>query len=125
MKKPEKSDSTLVIDTTSREVTSTALVLGEKIEKMVEPVRAQNLLEIISKLLHANHLKFKDIRAIAVLTGPGSFTGTRMGMTAANTLGWLYDIPLYGFSGTSFEQVLEEVALGKFPHSNQTIKAVA
>lgn len=40
----------------------------------------------------------KDINFIAVATGPGGFTGTRIGVVAARTLGQQLDIPVYGIS---------------------------
>lgn len=39
---------------------------------------------------------FKGITAIEVNTGPGSFTGTRVGVAVANALGFALDIPVNG-----------------------------
>jgi tRNA threonylcarbamoyl adenosine modification protein YeaZ len=41
---------------------------------------------------------FQDLAFIAVAQGPGSFTGTRMGMTVARTLAQQLSIPLFGIS---------------------------
>jgi tRNA threonylcarbamoyl adenosine modification protein YeaZ len=39
-----------------------------------------------------------DLIAIAVAVGPGSFTGCRLGVTVARTLGQSLQIPVYGIS---------------------------
>ena len=41
---------------------------------------------------------FQDFAFIAVAKGPGSFTGTRMGMTVARTIAQQMNIPLFGVS---------------------------
>lgn len=41
---------------------------------------------------------WQDIQFIAVAKGPGGFTGTRIGVVAARTLGQQLDIPVYGIS---------------------------
>ena len=43
----------------------------------------------------------QDISFIAVAKGPGGFTGTRIGVVAARTLGQQLDIPVYGVSTLS------------------------
>src|SRR5699024_1004999 len=39
-----------------------------------------------------------DIEAIVVSNGPGSYTGTRIGVTTAKTLAWSLNIPIYTVS---------------------------
>jgi tRNA threonylcarbamoyl adenosine modification protein YeaZ len=41
---------------------------------------------------------WNDLQFIAVAKGPGGFTGTRVGVVAARTLGQQLDIPVYGIS---------------------------
>ncbi|VEP13904.1 Universal bacterial protein YeaZ [Hyella patelloides LEGE 07179] len=41
---------------------------------------------------------WQDIDFIAVAKGPGGFTGTRIGVVAARTLGQQLDVPVYGIS---------------------------
>lgn len=52
----------------------------------------------IKELLYANNLTLQDLSAIAICTGPGLFTGTRVGVMTAKTLSYAKDIPLIPFS---------------------------
>lgn len=103
----------LVFNTTNRDQTSVALVVGGKVKKLVAPVRAQDLQQLTDKLLKSAKIKSADIDAVAVLNGPGSYTGTRMGVAAANTLGWLIDKPIIELEGDSLENALAQ--LKQFP----------
>jgi len=47
-------------------------------------------------LLARLHWSLKDLNAIAVDVGPGSFTGVRIGMTVAKTLGQFLGLPVLG-----------------------------
>jgi len=51
----------------------------------------------------AGNIDITKISAIGVNHGPGSFTGTRVGITIANTLGWSLNIPIIGFSSRDIE----------------------
>lgn len=57
---------------------------------------SQLLLPLIEKLLKSQKVEFKDLREIEVETGPGSFTGLRVGVSVANALGFSLGVPVNG-----------------------------
>lgn len=57
---------------------------------------SQVVLPIIKKLLKRKRAKISDITKIEVFTGPGSFTGLRVGVAIANALGFALKIPVNG-----------------------------
>lgn len=58
--------------------------------------QAAKLLPIIQGVLANAGVGFKDIGLIVTTIGPGSFTGLRIGMTTANTLGSSLNVPVQG-----------------------------
>lgn len=57
---------------------------------------SQVLLPMIQKILKKHNLKFEDLSSVEVNPGPGSFTGTRVGIAVAMTLGFALNIPVNG-----------------------------
>ncbi len=55
---------------------------------------AEKLHVFIDEILKENKLKLADIDAVAVSKGPGSYTGLRIGVSAAKGLCFSLDIPL-------------------------------
>lgn len=56
------------------------------------------LMSQVESLLKYTNLEMKDIEGIVVAKGPGSYTGLRIGVTAAKTLAYTLGIPLYAVS---------------------------
>src|SRR4051812_31628570 len=87
---------TLAFDTATSAATS-ALVRGEEV--LAEGVsRAVRVLADAEELLGQAGAKPSDVRRLVVGTGPGSFTGVRMGLAAARSLAFALDLPLAGVS---------------------------
>jgi tRNA threonylcarbamoyladenosine biosynthesis protein TsaB len=59
---------------------------------------SRTLLAMAESLLKNLELKAGDIGIIAVARGPGSFTGVRIGVSAAKGMAWGLGIPVYGVS---------------------------
>lgn len=55
---------------------------------------AENLHVFIDELLKGNTLKPSDLSAISISSGPGSYTGLRIGFSAAKGLAYTLQIPL-------------------------------
>ena len=59
---------------------------------------SQTLMVMAEDLLKACNLIPKDVEAVAVAAGPGSFTGVRIGVAAAKGFAWGAELPCYGVS---------------------------
>ena len=85
----------LFIDTSSAE----KIIVGlddRRFETEARQEKSQKLLPFIDELLKKRGKKIEDITEIEVNTGPGSFTGLRVGVSVANTLGWVLGVTVNG-----------------------------
>jgi tRNA threonylcarbamoyladenosine biosynthesis protein TsaB len=57
---------------------------------------AETLHQKINQTLAANHKTFGDVGGIVVFSGPGSFTGLRIGVSVANALAYSLNCPVVG-----------------------------
>jgi tRNA threonylcarbamoyladenosine biosynthesis protein TsaB len=92
-----KKEIILTIDTSSNETVTVGLVIDGKektVKKTLDKNKAQVVLPIVEELLHSHDLNMSDLTGIQVDRGPGSFTGLRVGVSIANTLGIFLNIPI-------------------------------
>ena len=83
----------LYIDTSDNKKTIVKLDKYKLVKKYASP-RSQKLLKVIDQALKAQNKTLKDIVSIKVNSGPGSFTGLRVGVSVANALGFTLNIPV-------------------------------
>ena len=87
----------LFLDTSSKKLV-VILVKDNKIIgfKELESINdhASHLIPFIDELLKENNITTKDINKIFVVNGPGSFTGTRIGVTVGKVLAYSNNIPV-------------------------------
>ncbi len=67
---------------------------------------SRTLNKMAEDLLHNSDLSPRDVDAVACAAGPGSFTGVRIGLSAAKGFAWAGELPCYGVS------TLEAMACG-------------
>lgn len=87
----------LIIDTSDSSNIKVELRINDQGYKINQKMKkAQVVLKLIDKLLTKYKLNIYDVNAIKVNVGHGSFTGLRVGVSIANTLGFFLKIPING-----------------------------
>ncbi len=111
----------LVIDTATRQST---VALGDGPRLVAESRRASEhrhgavVLEQIEEVLAGAGIAAVEIGAIGVGTGPGSFTGLRVGLATAKTLAWGLGCPLVGILTA---ELLRRAVQGSEGNANLTV----
>src|SRR4051794_41337741 len=86
----------LAFDTATDVATSALVADGEVLGERTS--RAVTLLEDVDALLRQAGARTRDVEALAVGIGPGSFTGVRIGLSTARGLALALDLPVAGVS---------------------------
>ncbi|WP_075653968.1 tRNA (adenosine(37)-N6)-threonylcarbamoyltransferase complex dimerization subunit type 1 TsaB [Pseudochrobactrum sp. B5] len=71
---------------------------------------AELLLDYVAQCFETAKISHNEVRRIAVNIGPGSFTGVRVGVSAARGFGLALSCPVIGVSG--FEALCHEIQAG-------------
>ncbi|GAB6099932.1 tRNA (adenosine(37)-N6)-threonylcarbamoyltransferase complex dimerization subunit type 1 TsaB [Halanaerocella petrolearia] len=72
-------------------------LVGEHLLNLTE-THSQRLMPQVIELIESSGYQVEDLEGIGVTVGPGSFTGTRIGMATAKSLAQSLDIPIVGVS---------------------------
>lgn len=98
---------------------SVALSDGEKLIALKELnagyTHAENLHVFINELLHEQKLVPSQLQAVSVSSGPGSYTGLRIGFSAAKGLAYALSIPLIVVETL---KVLASLAVKAYPNAD-------
>lgn len=91
----------LALDTSTQACTAALLLEGDHAEPVIHtqhhiaPMQhTQLILGMIDTLLSEAGLTLNQLTAVAIGVGPGSFTGTRLGVSVAQGLGFAHGLPL-------------------------------
>ena len=105
-----RSEGKLLLIDTVGDVPGAVLTEGDRVLASAEfPLRSASavLLPELKRILTSQGLRVRDLDAIGVVAGPGSFTGVRTGLSMAKALCEVANIPL---AAVSRLQVLAEAA---------------
>lgn len=83
-------------------------LLGEYMQNSGQ-THSRTLMKMAEDLLRNCDLKPSDIHAVACAAGPGSFTGVRIGASAAKGFAWGLQLPCYGVS--TLEAMVRSIAV--------------
>ncbi len=72
-------------------------LLAESYQNMGQ-THSRTILAMAEDMLRQCDFTVQDVDAVACASGPGSFTGIRIGLAAAKGFAWGREIPLYGVS---------------------------
>lgn len=94
----QKNNKPILAIETSSDVCGAAIFYNtekySEINLKLKNVHSEKLMEIIQQQLEINKIELMDLSSIAVSAGPGSFTGLRIGMSAAKGLAFGAGLPI-------------------------------
>ncbi|MCX6806744.1 MAG: hypothetical protein NT135_01325 [Candidatus Berkelbacteria bacterium] len=89
---------------------------GVKREFTAKREKEKDAFHYLVQFLKKNKVKLKDLKAIAVNQSSVSFTGLRVGISIANALAYVLNIPVVGFKNPSkmAEKTFEKLNAKKY-----------
>ena len=95
-------DVMVIIDTSGSEAIRVAVETlsgaRHELNRPLQHFKAQEVLPMLDELLSTLRITLEDIVEVRVHTGPGSYTGLRVGIAISNMLGALLQVPINGLA---------------------------
>ena len=91
----------LALETSAKSVSAAVVENGAVLASSYQNTgltHSRTLMPLVDGMLRAADLKLEQMGLIAVAQGPGSFTGLRIGVSAAKGLAWAKELPCCGVS---------------------------
>ena len=79
--------------------------------------------KMFEDLLKKANIHFKDLSCILISLGPGSYTGTRVGLAAAKAISISINKPIFGY--TNFEAIYHQALINKFVALTPSTKSLS
>ena len=108
----------LLINTALEEASVGLAVGGKLIDQLLNPIQKEHasfLHPAIQSICKNNGITLKEIKAVSVINGPGSYTGLRVGLSAAKGICYANQVPLICIN------TLEWIAYGNKEQSTDLI----
>ena len=105
---------TLFLDTSSFEEVHIALISDKGVKEKKYPllhIRAADTLKLLSQFLGKK--KLDGVEKIIVVSGPGSFSGIRVGIALAEGFGLAQQIPVYAIQKDELPKNLQDLLIDK------------
>lgn len=74
--------------------------------------KSEKFLNYLDDFIKLNGVRWNDLKGIIAVIGPGSFSSVRLGVLAANALGFCLDIPVIGITRKQLETNDELINFG-------------
>ena len=91
----------LLINTALEEASVGIAMDGKLLNQMLNPIQKEHasfLHPAIQSICKNNGITLKDLKAVSVINGPGSYTGLRVGLSAAKGICYANQLPLIGIN---------------------------
>ena len=92
------------------------------VDKYTKNSIEEELNVLIGKLIFKNKANFSDLNFILVSLGPGSYTGSRVGLAAAKAISMSLEVPLLGYS--NFNAIYLQARLNNLFLENEEVGIV-
>lgn len=86
----------LALETSAKSVSAAVLEDGVVLASAYQNTgltHSRTLMPLVDAMLKNSNIRLEEIGLVAVAAGPGSFTGLRIGVSAAKGLAWTLDLP--------------------------------
>jgi tRNA threonylcarbamoyladenosine biosynthesis protein TsaB len=93
----ETKEPILLINTALQEASVGIAVDGQLMDQLINPIQKEHaafLHPAIATLCKNNQIELDQFKAVSVINGPGSYTGLRVGLSAAKGICYAKQIPL-------------------------------
>ena len=100
----------LFFDTSDRFMITVRLFKNTKLVAQItrrQKFTSQVLLPVIIQVCQDSNISLKEIEAVEINPGPGSYTGLKVGCAVANCLSWYLKIPVNGWQNKIVIPVFE------------------
>ncbi len=88
-----KNNNEILSNVVSSQI-NTHKLYGGVVPEVASRIHVENISTVIDEAIKTANIKIEDISAIAITQGPGLVGSLHVGIQAAKTLSWLYDIPI-------------------------------